>query len=456
MSEDCLFINVFTPCLNPSEPLPVIVWVHGGYFLVGDGRLIDGEPDLFIDKEVVLVSLNYRLGVFGFLSTGDDVLTGNYGIKDQVMALEWVQDNIAKFGGDPERVTIMGQSAGAANVALLLQTHLTGGLFSAAIMDSGNSLNLWSRTKDPASIAKLVAKNFDIQYNSSDELRSSLQKLDAIDLLKGADHVDIVNTVLSNPLDGLLFAPTIEPLLRGAVTGLSHRRLKDGDFNRVPVLTGFNSAEGCMILPVFDSLRILLEVYDLSPSKLAPIDLNTNTSLLHQIGKMVQSTYFQNKTISSSKQNFVKFITDHEFARPAIEFVRLISKYVPTYFYRFDYLGEDLPSTNRSEREVKGADHGEELLYLFYHSDEKTPSKSDMDTRERLIRMWTNFAKYHNPTPKVDPVLQNVIWKPVQPSSINYLNIDENLTVLKDPNHNYTQFWTSIYRNYGVPPFDTY
>ncbi|XP_045467758.1 juvenile hormone esterase-like [Harmonia axyridis] len=453
-SEDCLYLNVFTPCLNPSVPLPVIFWIHGGYFLVGNGKMILGEPDLFIDKDVIFVSMNYRLGVFGYLSRNDNVLPGNYALKDQMMALKWAQSNIAKFGGDPKKITIMGQSAGAANVALLMQTPSSRDLFSAAIMDSGNSLNLWSRTKDPAAVADLVANYFNIQYNTSDELIASLQKIDAEDLLFGANNVDLINTALSNPLDGLLFAPSIEPVLEGAVTGLSHKKLKEGNFNRVPVLTGVNSAEGSMFVDVFDTLRIILEVYDLEPSRLAPIDLNTNTTLLHEIGKMIQSSYFQNKSISSSNVNFVKFITDHEFIRPAIEFVRLISKYVPTYFYRFDYVGQITP--DGSEREVKGACHGDELIYLFYHSDEISPSESDLVTRERLVRMWTNFAKYHNPTPTVDPVLQNLTWQPAQPTSINYLNIDKDLKNLKDPNWNYTEFWSSIYKNYGIPPFDTY
>ncbi|RZC41742.1 COesterase and/or Abhydrolase 3 domain containing protein, partial [Asbolus verrucosus] len=117
-SEDCLFINVFTPKLpseNNSVSLPVLFYIHGGGFVEGSSLYF--QPDLFINNDIVFASINYRVGVFGFLSTQDEVVPGNMGLKDQFLALQWAHDNIKLFGGDPEKITIYGESAGSASCA---------------------------------------------------------------------------------------------------------------------------------------------------------------------------------------------------------------------------------------------------------------------------------------------------------------------------------------------------
>nr|CAH7763192.1 unnamed protein product [Callosobruchus chinensis] len=124
--EDCLTINVYTPTLE-QDNLPVIVWIHDGGFFLGNSSYANRPPDLILDEDVIFVSFNYRLGVFGFFSTEDLAAPGNYAFKDQVLALKWVQDNIQHFGGDPKAVTIFGESAGAASVSYLLQSDLSKG-----------------------------------------------------------------------------------------------------------------------------------------------------------------------------------------------------------------------------------------------------------------------------------------------------------------------------------------
>lgn len=130
-SEDCLFLNVYTPQLpvaeNAIELLPIMVWFHYGALNTGSGNSESFGPEFLMDRNVLLVTLNYRLGAFGFLSTGDDASPGNYGFKDQVAALRWVQENIANFGGDPGRVTIFGQSAGGGSVHHHLLSPLSKG-----------------------------------------------------------------------------------------------------------------------------------------------------------------------------------------------------------------------------------------------------------------------------------------------------------------------------------------
>ena len=139
--EDCLFLNVWTPDIDPDEPLPVMVWIHGGGFEMGSGSspLYDGTS--FARDGVVLVTLNYRMGAFGFLELSgldpDRAGSGNLGLLDQVTALEWVRDHIAAFGGDPGSVTVFGESAGAMSLSLLLAAPRASGLFHRAIAQSG-------------------------------------------------------------------------------------------------------------------------------------------------------------------------------------------------------------------------------------------------------------------------------------------------------------------------------
>ena len=141
--EDCLYLNVWTPAASPSEKLPVFVWIHGGAFSVGSGdyTLYDGE--VYCKKGIVMVSFNYRLGALGYMAHPElsaeskDKVSGNYGLYDQIAALKWVQRNIEAFGGDPEKVTIAGQSAGAGSVLALSVSPITNGLFDKAIVQSG-------------------------------------------------------------------------------------------------------------------------------------------------------------------------------------------------------------------------------------------------------------------------------------------------------------------------------
>ncbi|XP_066292574.1 pyrethroid hydrolase Ces2e-like [Branchiostoma lanceolatum] len=136
MSEDCLTVNVFTPTVAEDAALPVLLWIHGGALTIGMGSP-PGWEVLAAHQDVVVVSINYRLGVLGFLSTGDENMPGNYGFLDQVRAMEWVKENIRSFGGDPERVTLFGESAGGISISYHLLSPLSRGLFQRAIMVPG-------------------------------------------------------------------------------------------------------------------------------------------------------------------------------------------------------------------------------------------------------------------------------------------------------------------------------
>lgn len=156
-SEDCLFLNVYTPFPSGSELLPVLVYFHGGSWLYGSGNLFG--PEFLLDHKVILVTANYRLGPLGFLSAGQGQCNGNYGLKDQVQVLKWIQRNIRAFHGDRTSVTISGQSAGGASVTYHIMSPLSKGLFKQAIAMSGTNLNPWAQPNQ-AGVAEARAMKF--------------------------------------------------------------------------------------------------------------------------------------------------------------------------------------------------------------------------------------------------------------------------------------------------------
>src|SRR5262249_10256618 len=142
MSEDCLFLNIWTPSLQPAQPAPVMVWVHGGSFMSGAGSLLSYNGSRLAMRNAVVVTINYRMGVFGYMAHPDLTAesppppSGNYALPDQMAALRWVRDNIAAFGGDSRNITVFGESAGASSIAYMMASPLAAGLFDKAIIES--------------------------------------------------------------------------------------------------------------------------------------------------------------------------------------------------------------------------------------------------------------------------------------------------------------------------------
>lgn len=188
-NEDCLYLNVYTPALPSSgtasmyqAKYPVMVYIQAESFENGDSSLYG--PDKLVDHEVVLVTFNYRLGLLGFLSTADEAASGNWGLHDQRMVLQWIKAHIDLFSGDPNRVTLFGQGAGAASVVLHLAAPKSEGLFHRAIAQSGSALCDWAIEKDPLSFAQGVAESVGCPNNSNERMVECLRTISASSLLR--------------------------------------------------------------------------------------------------------------------------------------------------------------------------------------------------------------------------------------------------------------------------------
>ncbi|XP_060524398.1 juvenile hormone esterase-like [Cylas formicarius] len=457
-SEDCLFINVYTPKLDSTANLPVMAWIHGGYFMFGDSNYETYGPDYFIEQDdVVIVTFNYRLGIFGFLSTEDDAALGNWALKDQIMALQWVQTNIKLFGGDPGSITLFGQSAGSASVSYLCQTSKATGLFHRAILESGSSLDLWSLARKPKETAFAVGSLLGLTAFRTSDLISRLRQVDAVTLLTKSITQNLGQTLFTNPRDGLVFAPSTEPDVDEAVVvGKSHEKLSEGSFLQIPYMMGFTSQEAIALETFINQLRIYLLTYDAFPRRLIPIDMNiipVDVVTLAIVATSVKDHYLGFIPAVLSTTQITQYVTDDQFVRGIYEMARLMSARVPVYLYRFSYEG----LLGNPSRNGPGVSHAEELNYLWRREDSlQSPPEEDIVIRNKLVRLWINFAKFSNPTPEADSLLDNAIWPVALSNNVSYFDIGANFQISSNFNNYSIPFWTSLYDRYGRPPYDTY
>jgi para-nitrobenzyl esterase len=239
VSEDCLFLNVWTNSLDNRAPRPVMVWIHGGGFFAGFGGEERHNGGRLAQKGAVVVTLNYRLGPFGFFAhpalaaESPHHSAGNYGLLDQIAALQWVKRNIARFGGDPSRVTIFGESAGGMSVGSLIASPLAKGLFQRAILESGTGVGVGVNRQDVARAASLKLADSLAVHGTGADAAAQLRAADAQKVLQAALR-------LANPA-----SPQFFPVVDGWV--LPHpvdSTVANGAANLVPVIAGSNRDEG--------------------------------------------------------------------------------------------------------------------------------------------------------------------------------------------------------------------
>ncbi|XP_072397153.1 juvenile hormone esterase-like [Diabrotica undecimpunctata] len=448
-SEDCLYLNVASPNLNGRAP--VLVWIHGGTFNAGNGSLTVYSPELLLEEGLVVVGIQYRLGVFGFLSTGDLSCPGNWGLKDQTLALQWVQRNIVHFGGDPKRVTIWGASAGSASVSLHLTSAISKGLFSGAIMNSGVSLCLWALSRTASELAHNTGTILGVGSSNSSELIENLKKVDYVRLQTVSSILSVL-AFNNYPLIGIALGPVIEvPHKTAFLTVKSDNSLLLGQFTRVPILVGHTSNElGIMAPELFAGSIPILQT---QPRKLVPADIISNKNLT-EAGLKIRKQFFGNAPNITMDSHLVNFFNIDEFVRPVHRFVFDVKKYVlNTYLYQFSYKGDIEKALGFN---FSGVVHGEDVGYLFKFNFPF--SKRDLYVRSKMVKMWSNFCKYGKPIPLPTSNLDNAVWLPasVTPRPLLF-NIDYKNGFILNPYLKELNFYDKeIYNRYGQGVYDTY
>ena len=388
-SEDCLYLNIWRPAGDghPSaRRLPVMVWVYGGGYVEGGTSMPIYDGTQFAKQGVVLVSFNYRLGRFGFFAhpalsaEQPGELLGNYGYMDQIAALQWVKRNIANFGGDPENVTIFGESAGGESIHNLLTSPLADGLFQKAIDESGNGRVDQTYGRYLVRTANSVVASgeeqgtaFAQQFGITGSDANALQALRALTANQIVDGLDLATLSSAQSIATFANGPIIDGKL---VLDEPENRYNSGQFSKIPILLGTNNADLGFPTPV--------QTKDQAYAIFGPQNLASASAAFDPKGTA---------SVSDVENQISRVITMHEPAR----FVARIftSQGLPVYLYRFSYVAQSVRS------QYSGAWHSAEIPYVFntlpaYYGTAVT--SEDEQVAQRMNEYWATFAKTGNPS----------------------------------------------------------
>jgi para-nitrobenzyl esterase len=394
ISEDCLTLNVWTPAADPAthlaahsgphrgDKLPVLVWIHGGGFTSGGATVPVYDGQAMAAKGVIVVTINYRLGVYGFLShaalraENAEHAAGNYGLLDQIAALRWVRENIAAFGGDPQRVTLAGQSAGAASVHDLIASPLAHGLFQRAIAESGSGMGgaLPDGAASDAVGAQVLAK-------------AGVADIAALRHLSAAQ--------LDAAANGLSFRPIIDGLV------LPDASYAGRNTNDVPMLTGLTLDEGSSMSTTYGQA---------TPATFAARLQARYGALAPAFARLYPAT--SNEQAGASAKQLVRdrgLASTWLWARE-----RMSASSQPVYLYQFTHV-EPGPEAQRY-----GAFHSSEIPYVFATLDraERPFTAQDRALSRTLGAYWANWIKAGDPNGPGLP-----LWPRARPDAPQMLEI---------------------------------
>lgn len=420
-SEDCLRLNVWTDAAAPADARrPVMVWIHGGALTRGSGATPTYDGANLVRRGVVVVTINYRLGPLGFLAhpelsaeaerEGRGATSGNYGILDQIAALEWVRDNIAAFGGDPSRVTIFGESAGSFSVNVLTATPLARGLFHRAIGQSGGMFGPMIRLKEAAE-TRPSAESMGVAFAEAAGARS-LAELRALPVEK----ILATFQASSGPLS-LRSTPNVDGRLLPADIRTIFERGEDND---VPTIVGSNAKEMTTLTPpaavpkTLDAYRRMVE--GMFPANAAEI-----------------LAFYPASTDAEAPDAALAVSGDRAFTVQMRAWARAAAKGEGKSYWYFFTHAPPLPN-----REYLGAFHAAEIAYAFGNLDPgKGPAKREYDETDRrlsnaMATYWTNFAKTGDPNrgdgagasgPEADAANALPEWPPFDDEHRPYLEL---------------------------------
>ncbi|KAH8292127.1 hypothetical protein KR054_006004 [Drosophila jambulina] len=433
VSEDCLRLNVYTKDVKARKP--VIVFLHPGGFYVfsGQSKYLAG-PEHFMDRDCVLVSLNYRLGSLGFLATGTKEAPGNAGLKDQIEALRWIQKHIHRFGGDPGSVTLLGYSAGSISIGLHMISPMSRGLFHRGICMSAS----------PYGPAKYKGNDLQLAQRQARLLKCPQEPVkEMVECMRRKPYLDYVSTYNG------MFEFGWNPVLNWRIVieedfGQERFLIEDpfktarrGDFYKVPLITGITEFE--FKSAAFWDLRnaSIVSKYNTDWDRFAPIALilDRDSNQSRTASRVLREKYLPESLdkleYPKSLKGLGELYSDALIGVAYNRFLRLMAPHTPIYNYLFRYKGRYSFLKNPDNQEAMGPVHHDELLYLF-HVGLVSPLLKQEDPEnfiiERLTRMWMEFAEKGDPHNKNDEYLKELNWIRYTAENQAYLEIGTELT----------------------------
>ncbi|XP_055697376.1 cholinesterase 1-like [Phlebotomus papatasi] len=465
-SEDCLYLNVYRPIARKSnKKLPVLVYIHGGSYCSYSSDPGYFGPEYFMDNsEVILVTLNYRLGLIGFLCSGDEAVKGNFGLKDQQMALKWVAKNIEYFGGDASSITLAGQSVGASSINLHMMNPVSQALFHRAILISGTAISSWHNLIDSASQFRQVAKNMELRKwdtGSTYDLAYQLRKRDALDLVLAVSSLFVFPETPIVPV-----RPCIEGNWEGAFLTEDPRKIwAEGRFAQKPIVIGITSDEGTYASFITTN-QTLVDTYNANIYDILPVQLDFHPRYAAE----VLDFYFGDKheLDDTNAVTFFEMISDRMFHYPTYKFVKQYLNYAnvqknPIFIYEFSFETTQSFVKYYSGQDINlGVSHSDDLFYLFtmttlfpiFEVDTPESRMSDIYVRSMVnfiargeFKAWRTFRPCTQQTST--PFCDYQIFD-------RYTKLDPNqaiVSVSNEINFEMVKFWDKI--DYGVSGIST-
>ncbi|XP_028031595.1 esterase FE4-like [Bombyx mandarina] len=435
-SLDCLSLNIYVPTNATSQnKLPVMVWIHGGAFSSGSGSRDSAGPEFLIRYDVILVTVYYRLGPYGFMCLDHPEVAGNQGLKDQLMALRWINENIEAFGGDANKITIFGESAGGHSVELhlLSQAEI---LYNRVILQSGSAE---ARTV-------LIEPDKSAPLKIADRLGHTTDNIEeALTFLSSASTESVITAASSL---GIEFKPCAENPFEQVDSFITKRwaNAKIPKVANIPVLIGFNDHELMITHVLGDAQHFAsLDIFTTYLNKTFNFDSDT----LEEMTQYVRQFYIGDDPITEEKRwEIINYDSDFVYIHPI---QRTINKFIEgharnIYYYMFSYDGgRNLVKVSRGIN-APGVAHADELGYIFsIKSLSNKTSPEDQLMVDRMTTMWTNFAKFGDPIPETTELLP-IKWDPITKDSYNYLKIDSVLTLGNRPYKERMTLWDLFYK----------
>ncbi|XP_053436956.1 neuroligin-4, X-linked isoform X2 [Nycticebus coucang] len=450
-NEDCLYLNIYVPTEDganakknadditsndrgededihdQNSKKPVMVYIHGGSYMEGTGNMIDGSI-LASYGNVIVITINYRLGILGFLSTGDQAAKGNYGLLDQIQALRWIEENVGAFGGDPKRVTIFGSGAGASCVSLLTLSHYSEGLFQKAIIQSGTALSSWAVNYQPAKYTRILADKVGCNM---------LDTTDMVECLRNKNYKELIQQTITPAMYHIAFGPVIDG---DVIPDDPQILMEQGEFLNYDIMLGVNQGEGLKFVDgiVDNEDGVTPNDFDFSVSNFVDnlYGYPEGKDTLRETIKFMYTDWADKENPETRRKTLVALFTDHQWVAPAVATADLHAQYgSPTYFYAFYHHCQ-------SEMKPSWADsaHGDEVPYVFgipmigpTELFSCNFSKNDVMLSAVVMTYWTNFAKTGDPNQPVPQDtkfihtkpnrFEEVAWSKYNPKDQLYLHI---------------------------------
>lgn len=409
VSEDCLYLNIWSGAKSNSERRPVIVYIHGGSFVFGSGSMDLYNGENMAKKGVVFVNINYRLGIFGFMSNPELTkeseynASGNYGILDQIAALKWVKNNIAEFGGDPDNVTIAGESAGSGSVNILMASPLAKGLFHRAIGESGAFFSMESKElggNPSPTLAEAEQNGVEFQKSLKKASLEDMRKMSAKDLLKASKNETIVPNI-----DGYVLPDTV------------YNIFEEGKQNDVPIIVGSNSDEGSLLTLPWPAYGAV----DAAEFKI--IAEKRYGDMTNDLLKLYPAD-----TDSQAVKAQMEIPRDQLFTWQMNTWAKLQSKTGKSkaYYYYFNRVQPGPPRFMEL-----GAYHSAEIAYAYNNLDKMNLSYTEVDRNlsDVMSSYWVNFATTGNPNDETLPT-----WSEYNEESDQTMELGDNIRMIETPN----------------------